>query len=211
MGAPLQQLAKALRRRWDRHSGRAWASGWGAVLALALATALVGCEYDVWSFDDCELDPESCVQTDEGWKTYSCAIQEPLQIELGEGDLAFLPLAAGSLPQPHLATGFQGGGSAHVFGGVRIKNPDPVHRRFRLEFTTCSGDVEGDASAGERASSTCKAYLRTRLAVVGQSMAQSADGSLSRAGIQVFLQGELHWIALQVQDECGRTATDGRP
>ncbi len=188
-----------MRKRW----ARGWVIG-GAALAA-------GCQYDFATIDECVIDPERCATSDSGWATYSdCAAKAPLKIELGQGDSAFTPVAAGSLPTQHQAVGAQGGGSAHIFGGVRIVNPDAVRRKFRVEFTTCSGE-KSLSQQGFSTSDDCDGVLTTRISVLESSLTAASDGSLSRAGIQVFLQGALHWVRLEVRDACGRTATDQRP
>ncbi|MBI5610150.1 MAG: hypothetical protein HY902_14840 [Deltaproteobacteria bacterium] len=161
--------------------------------------------------DECVIDPERCASSDSGWTTYSdCAAKDPLQVELGQGDAAFAPVPAGSLPTEHQATGAQGGGTSHIFGGVRIANPDPQRRKFRVEFTACSGD-KSLTQFGYPTADDCAGVLTTRIAVLESSLAQASDGSLSRGGIQVFLQGPLRWVRLEVRDPCGRSAKDQRP
>lgn len=197
------------------------------LLSRALAWALAvgatawcsGCEYDIWSFEKEALDPESASAPGSDWQTYDCANKDPLQIEIGQGDQDFEPIAPGGKPVVHLATGFQGGGAAHVFGGVKVKNPDAVHRKFRLEFNACSGsealpggyDPDAGATDGPKLQ-PCVGTITRRLAAVGESMTLGADGALSRGGIQVFLNSsDFHWIQLDVRDQCNRTASDRRP
>jgi hypothetical protein len=196
------------------------------VLAVLAAAAMAtGCVYDVWSWDRCATDPESCSFSDSGWHTVAnCQRSDPLQVELGQGEDDFVPFTAGEVPVMHGGSGSQGGSVFHVWGGARIANPDPAHRRFRLEFHSHSTesyygypyfgpDVEAFADAssgvtptsGPAAAGTERDYQR--IAVVGASMKTEANGAMSRAGFVLFVSSPPSRLTLDVVDECGRTGS----
>ncbi len=180
------------------------------LVCLACVLPVAACTYDVWSWEKCDLDPESCSQG-YGWHLVaSCDRSDPLHVELGQGDTTFQPLAPGEKPVLYHASGFQGQGSSHVFVGLRVTDPTPGHARYRVQIRACS-QREGELSPSTPPSTPpCIGHVTDRNAIVGTSLDVAADGSLSRAGLQLFVDGPPSWLALEVEDECGRKGSDLR-
>ncbi len=185
---------------------------WILNLFLPYLAILTGCQYDFATAEACSIDPEQCSYSSNGWATYGdCAVVGDLQVNLGDGESSYVPLATGILPQTHQATGLQGGGSSHFWGAIQIVKPDAQRHKFRVEFNACSGEKLQAQQQGLPTAADCDGVLSSRVAVLDTSLVQAPDGSLSRAGIQVFLRGELHWARVEVRDQCGRIANDQRP
>ncbi len=166
------------------------------LVSLALLSA--GCTLDVWEWDECVRDPEVCAEGDQGWKTVSdCPTTDPLEIQLGQGEFTFAGLVDGQPLQVHSATGGQLF-SNHVFAALRVVNPEPNHRKFRVQFTLYSPGFCGPPN--------CQDMDYQRLALVGASMALASDGSVSKAGFRLLSNGQPKRLEVSVQDECGRQA-----
>ncbi len=183
---------------------------WLLTLALAACTA-VGCEYDMWSYRDCELDPELC--SGDGWQILSdCSAHPPLEVELGQGDQTpFEPLPGGGKLTLHYAEQAQGGSSSHVYLGVRVLNPDLAHKRFLLQFATCSGPKswQGSQAGGWYGPPIddlpdCVATEFRRSLQSSAAMKDTGGGSIGRGGVAVFAEAPVQWAAVRVTDECGR-------
>jgi hypothetical protein len=61
----------------------------------------------------------------------SCELQGELELQLGEGETEFSPLAPGELPELHY--GFQGG--QHVWMAVQVKNPDLERQQLKIRVS----------------------------------------------------------------------------
>lgn len=166
-------------------------------LACAAAALLAGCMLDVWEIDPCVRDPELCSQG-EGWQTVSgCAMTAPLQVEIGQGETAFAALAPGAPFALHTASGGQLI-SNHINAALRIANPDPAHRRFRVQFTLLSPGFCGGPD--------CEDYRYERVAIFGKNMLVEPSGAVSKAGYQLLSNGQPRRLEVAVEDECGRKA-----
>lgn len=169
---------------------------WTGVAAAALIVP--GCMFDIWQLDECVRDPELCSTDDQGWQTVSnCPPSDPLQIELGQGELSFTPLVAGQALQVYTASGGQLV-SNHVFAALRVVNPQPNHRKFRVQFTLYSPGFCG--------ASQCQDMDYQRLALIGANMIVAGDGSMSKSGFRLMSNGQPKRLEVSVQDECGREA-----
>lgn len=167
--------------------------------ALAFAAMAPGCMIDAWEFDECVRDPEICSTGYEGWQTVSgCALSDPLQVQVGQGQYSFAPLQPGAAFELHSGSGGQLV-SNHIYAALRIANPDPAHRRFRVVFTL--------ASPGFCASEPCEEYLTDRVAIIGKTMQVEASGAVSKAGFQLLSNGAPRRLQIAVEDECGRKGT----
>lgn len=162
----------------------------------ALAVLTPGCMIDTWQFDECVRDPEICSTGYEGWQTVSgCALSDPLEIQVGQGQFTFLALEPGAAMDLHSGSGGQIV-SNHVYAALRIANPDPGHRRFRVVFSL--------RSPGFCSSQPCEDYLTDRVAIMGKTMVVEASGAVSKAGFQLMSNGAPKSLAIAVEDECGR-------
>lgn len=175
-------------------------------ILLALSALLTGCLPDVWSFAECDLDPELC-SDDTGWTTVSdCARSDPLQVQIGEGETEFTPLKDGDKPPLHFASSGQGPGVRHVFIGVRIANPDTAHVKFRADFRAtaygpCYGETDGAVNRDGK--QVCPQDSK-RVAIFGQSVQPGPDGSVAKTGFRLVIEGEPKTLAVTVEDLCGR-------
>lgn len=182
--------------------------------ALRYATAvalLPGCGYDVWSFDSCAIDPESC-SSGGGWQIVpGCDTGQPLQVHVGHGDAGFVAFDDGTAPHVYDASGAQGSSTHHVLAGVRIEQPTPGHARFLVTVQACSPGYRSsyDPIAMPGAPTCTGAVSETQL-VLQNSLIAQADGSLQRGNVRVFVQGPPLWLALRVQEECGREGLEVR-
>lgn len=121
-------------------------------LALAFASAsllgpLIGC---AWLFGNdeggdggppCEDDISGCDDdTSNFMEDPTCTLTGELDVELGQGETEFSPLASGELPE--IYSGLQGG--QHVWMAVRVKNPDPDRRqlKIRIKADYCDSNCE---------------------------------------------------------------------
>lgn len=162
----------------------------------ALAVLTPGCMIDTWQFDECVRDPEICSTGYEGWQTVSgCALSDPLKIQVGQGQFAFQSLEPGQAFDLHSGSGGQIV-SNHIYAALRIANPDPAHRRFRVVFTL--------TSPGFCASGGCEDYLTDRVAIIGKTMVAEAGGAVAKAGFQLMSNGAPKSLIIAVEDECGR-------
>jgi hypothetical protein len=162
----------------------------------AIAALTPGCMIDTWQFDECVRDPEICSTGYEGWQTISgCALSDPLKIQVGQGQYSFQSLEAGAAFDLHSGSGGQIV-SNHIYAALRIANPDPAHRRFRVVFTL--------VSPGFCASEACEDYLTDRVAIIGKTMVVEASGAVSKAGFQLMSNGAPRRLTIAVEDECGR-------
>ncbi len=205
---------------------------------LAVMLAVVGCcvgaacTYSLGPWSDCQVDPQSCGGSGVDWPTYAdCTAKAPLQFDIGSGEKAYAELAPGVTPTVHFASGGgQGFNVRHINLGVRIANPDPVRRRFRVEARTyyrsssgggrfaaddanCTPD-SADASVSEpppgASTPTWHCGFGGNTFVVDTSLKQAADGSLSRGGLRVFVHDLPHVLEVSVSDQCGRTTHAAR-
>jgi hypothetical protein len=79
----------------------------------------------------CEDDISGCSDnTSNFMEDPACSLTGELEIELGQGELEFSPLAPGELPEIHY--GLQGG--QHVWMAVRVKNPDLERKQLKIRI-----------------------------------------------------------------------------
>lgn len=155
--------------------------------------------FDVWRWDECALDPELCSESDQGWSTVSdCPPMAKLNIELGQGEFSFAPLAPGQNFKVYTAAGSQLV-SNHVFAALRVVNPEPTHRKFRVQLALYS--------PGFCAPGSCQDMDYQRLALIGANVTVAADGSASKAGFRLMSNGQPTRLEVTVQDQCGRIGT----
>lgn len=184
-----------------------------------ITVAASGCEYDVWSLSDCKLDPDLCQAGRSGWQIVAnCSTDSPLQVELGQGEQTpYEPMPASGMPVVHHASGDQGGSSTHVFLGVRVLNPDLAHKRFLLEFATCSGEpwragrspgyYSGFSGPPMDGLPECTGLTFRRAIQSSAAMKDTGEGSVGRGGVAVFVIPPVHWAFVRATDECGRAGT----
>jgi hypothetical protein len=103
---------------------------------LALALLLVGCSEDV--DPPCENDVNGCGDDGTLVEDPTCELTGALELELGQGQDVYSPLATGELPEVH--DGFQGG--QHVWLGVRVKNPDFEHASLGIDITLSDCEMQ---------------------------------------------------------------------
>ncbi len=166
---------------------------------LMLSSLLVcgGCMYDLNTFELCERDPEACETTVVAWPILSsCTVVEPLEVAIGTGEFAFQDLAAGAAPTLHEGTPVQASTLFHVFVAVKIQNPDPANSKYRVRIRVVEPDPANPGST--RASVT--------QLVLHDSLRAQSDGSVTRAGVRIFVNAAPVAIALDVEDQCGRHA-----
>jgi len=114
-------------------------------LALALAVSLGGCTAAEDPGPPCEDDINGCsASTTTLVPDPECTLTGELELQLGEGQLEFMPLGEGQLPA--LETGIQGG--QHVWMAVRVLNPDLERMQLAIviDASYCEADCERDES-----------------------------------------------------------------
>ena len=168
-----------------------------APLAVVLLGALGGC------LDDplCEGDDNSCADDSTLVEDPTCELTDALEIEIGEGQDVYSPLAAGELPEVY--NGFQGG--QHVWLGVRVKNPDLDHSALQIAISL--SDCETECVNPQSWS-----LDNDRTIVVGsRSMTLTEQGWFEEEGLLVTLD---NWgkanhrrVEIVVTDPCGRQGT----
>lgn len=164
-----------------------------------VALLLSGCVYDLGTIDACEKDPEPCTQATSWPLLSTCTDKSPLQVEVGTGETSFRRFAPGEQPTLETGTGLQGPDIRHVWVGVRVDNPDPAGGKFRVRFRATVPDPAGGPGA------TRVALLKM---VLADSLKLGQDGALSRAGIRFFVPTSPSALSVEVDDQCGRTASD---
>lgn len=171
-------------------------------LALVLLLSLGGC----WLFDrddddgpPCESDIAGCSDdTSTFMEDPSCTLTGELELELGEGELEFSPLATGQLPELHY--GIQGG--QHVWMAIRVKNPDLERKqlKIRLEAEYCDSNCDDVGSWSVD-------NLR-ELVADESTLAITSDGwfEQTRMLVTVFewVDASYQRVELLVTDPCGR-------
>jgi hypothetical protein len=176
------------------------------VLVAASVLALPACVYDLGTFNLCDRDPEVCAVDPAAWPVLpACTRKGALVAQLGTGDVEFVVLAPGESPVLHAGSGLQGADVRHLNLGVRIANPDPAGSRFKVALRAV--ELEPDAKPNAPGP-TRTAVLNL---VLGRSLVQGADGSVSCGGIRMFVGGAPLALSLDVLDECGRSAHEDHP
>lgn len=148
--------------------------------------------------DPCDADPAGCGPGDEFMLDPSCTLEGDLQVELGQGEHDYTPLAPGEAPELH--HGPQGG--SHVWLGVRVANHARDYPSLEIQL-----ELLYSASACDTDCEWLTAEERT--VVVGEDQLElTPDGGAQVAGITVFADGwgESSSGALRatVRDPCGR-------
>jgi hypothetical protein len=120
-----------------------------ASFAVLLVIPLAGCPWLAGPPDDdgppCDEDLNQCSDdTSKFVEDPSCELTGELELEIGQGEDNFSPLASGELPEIH--TGFQGG--QHVWMAVRVKNPDLTRPqlKIRTSLSYCDANCDDPAS-----------------------------------------------------------------
>lgn len=126
-----------------------------------------------------------------------CTPEEPLVVALGQGEGAFEPFGPGEIPGIYY--GSQGG--QHLFGALRLENPDPDHSLFRCRFSYLAPG--GDAGLSEVAERV--------LVFQGGDAEPLEGGGLELASVLLRLPddpsevvGDTNRLELVVEDSCGR-------
>jgi hypothetical protein len=168
-----------------------------AASPLLLVGALAGCVGMDGS--PCEDDVNSCA--DDGGtfvEDPTCKLTGALELELGEGQDVYSPLAAGELPEVY--DGFQGG--QHIWLGLRVKNPDLEHSSLRIDIAlsdceTQCGNPQNWSLDNERT-----------LVVGSRTITVTEEGWFEEEGVLVTLG---NWgaathrrVEMVVTDPCGR-------
>ena len=113
-------------------------------LSLWLIAALSsGCFPDIWTWE-ADLDDGLDYFQDEGLQI-ECTRPDPLEIELGYGELFFMPM-----PEDHVFEvifGLQGG--THVFAGLKILNPEVEHPMVEVLFELLDDDACQEIDEGD--------------------------------------------------------------
>lgn len=167
-----------------------------------LATLIAGCPW----FEDpvnpgppCQDDVNGCgADGGEFVEDPTCELTGELELEIGQGEDVYAPLAVGEMPE--IFNGFQGG--QHVWMGVRVKNPDLERPSLKINVTLsdCEVDCESPASWLDD---------NVRELVVGsRTIAVTDEGWFEQASILVTL-GDWGFAThrraeLLVTDPCGR-------
>lgn len=119
--------------------------------SLAITSALLLLGSCRWLFGGqegggppCEDDIVGCSNGTNFMEDPECTLTGELELELGEGESEFSPLAAGQLPELH--HGLQGG--QHIWVAVRVKNPDLERSQLliRIEAEYCQSNCEQPSS-----------------------------------------------------------------
>ncbi len=106
-----------------------------AAVLLALSTLTWGCFPNVWEWEP-DLDDRLGYADIDYELEVVCERPDPLEIELGYGEFFFTPMA-----EEHdfrVYYGLQGG--SHVFGALRINNPELVHPTVEVIFELLDDD-----------------------------------------------------------------------
>ena len=105
-------------------------------LALALALLCGGCVLGDESSDEGQpCEDAGCADDDETsgvMEDPSCMLEDELEVELGQGETEFSPLAPGELPE--LFWGIQGG--QHVWMAIRVKNPECTFAQYAMSASS---------------------------------------------------------------------------
>jgi hypothetical protein len=118
------------------------------IVLPVLAAVLGGCpwfEGPENSGPPCQDDVNGCgADGGEFVEDPTCELTGELELEIGEGEDSYTPLAAGEMPE--IFNGFQGG--QHVWMGVRLKNPDLERPSLKINVTLsdCETDCEDPAN-----------------------------------------------------------------
>jgi hypothetical protein len=168
-----------------------------AALSLLLGGALAGCP----GLDGppCEDDVNGCAN-DSGTfvEDPTCELTGALELELGEGQDVYSPLATGEMPEVY--DGFQGG--QHIWLGVRVKNPDLQHSSLRIDIalSVCEmqcGDPQNWSLDNERT-----------LVVGSRTITLTENGWFEEEGVLVTLGiwgvATHRRVEMVVTDPCGR-------
>jgi hypothetical protein len=116
---------------------------------VLLLLPLVGCPWLLRNDEGgegppCEDDVVGCSNDTSFMEDPECTLTGELELEIGEGEDQFSPLAPGQLPELHY--GIQGG--QHVWMAVRVKNPDLERKQLKIniEAEYCSSNCQDVAS-----------------------------------------------------------------
>jgi hypothetical protein len=170
-----------------------------ALPLLALVGVLAGCpDGPDGDGPPCDDDVNGCADDGMLVEDPVCELTGVLELELGEGQEVYSPLADGQMPE--VFNGFQGG--QHIWLGVRVKNPDLERASLRIDIEL--SDCETDCGDPQNWS-----LDNDRTLVVGsRTITVTEAGWFEEEGMLVTLE---NWgvathrrVEMVVTDPCGR-------
>ncbi len=145
--------------------------------------------------DPCLDDALGCDQGDALQVDATCEDESPLQLELGDGDGSFRPLAPGTAPEE--IQGAQGG--SHMVLGVGVDNPLESHLAFEVSIVLTQGEGEEAWTSADRT-----AVYDGSIVAFDEGRAELLNFVLVPDG---WFAGEPRRIDVAVRDACGRIGT----
>lgn len=177
--------------------------------ALLGTLLLPGCLYDVWSWEQCDIDPSACAYDDNLTTQSACALKgEPLRVHIGWGEATYAPVEASG----HAFKVYYGPqGGSHVYAALRLENPSPEFDRLSAEFEILDDDACVDGWRGDRQGCPPRQVGYRKTILRGKQLQSSGD-AIEAAGVTVY---HLFWggdggdrMTLTVLDACGRVGED---
>lgn len=168
---------------------------WGLLCAAPLVSA---------ACSPCKDDALDCGDGGEFFLAEDCELSGALEVELGEGQEEFSPLAP--LEEPTLHEGNQGG--HHFWLALRVANPALDYPLIRVVF---DAEVLDEDRCG--AEPECDPWIGTghRELVLGPELAINADGVMEQTSlllvISIWPADVDRRLRLFAVDQCGREAT----
>jgi hypothetical protein len=172
-------------------------------LVSLVPLALAGCPWldgpDEPAGPPCEDDVNGCDNGDDEFiEDPTCELTGELDVELGQGEDSFTPLAPGEMPE--IFTGLQGG--QHVWMGVRVKNPDLTRPSLKIRISLSYCEVDCDDPANWQADNVRELVAGSRTLEV------TDEGWFEQASMLVtlFAYGfaEHKRVEMLVTDPCSR-------
>ena len=187
---------------------------------LMFSGLAMGCFPNVWEWEPDLSDGLGYASTDYELEVV-CERPDPLEIELGHGEFFFTPMAEDLVFRVYF--GLQGG--THVFGALRIRNPELTHPLLEVTFELLDDDEcsvappDSDPPADPPADQDegCPP-LRTgyRHGLMNATRFLNDAGQMEEAGLLIFHDiehyggGTADRVRLTVRDQCGRVAVAER-
>lgn len=141
----------------------------------------------------CTDDANLCADGGELEVDASCERDDMLQLELGDGNGEFQPLAPGVSPE--LYAGQQGG--EHMVLGLGVDNPSPEHLSYEVELALHATLAEDDAE-----------LVGERTVVYGEHLVEFDAGRAELLNLvaipDIWPDSGRRWISATVTDSCGR-------